>query len=286
MMPLPGRRLASMLIRRNGRLMLIDCGEGTQVNVREAGHSLARIDAIFLTHFHADHVAGLPGLLLSAGTSGRTESVTLYGPRGLRQVVSCLRVIAPELPYELVLRELHGETAHMFEDVQLTFFELSHIIPCYGCTFKLNRPGKFDAERAKAQGIPIGYWKILQRGDNAEHYTPDMVLGPARKGIKFAYMTDTRPIKGIGPIEGADLLVCEGTYGEADKADKANKYGHMTFTQAAELAARANAKRLVLTHFSPSMNNPEDYIENARHVFPNADAAMDLMNMPLLYPLE
>ncbi len=283
MMPMPERRLASLLVRRNGRLLLIDCGEGTQVAVRLSGWSLARIDTICLTHFHADHVAGLPGLLLTMGTSGRTEPVTLIGPPGLAFVLQHLCVIAPRLPYPLWVTEL-DEPLHAltFHDTRLTCFALDHIMPCYGYAIELDRPGKFLPERAKALGIGVAHWGALQRGERVETpdgtFTPDMVMGPPRKGIKLAYCTDTRPCESIVQhARSADLLICEGTYGEGAKADKAAGYGHMTFTQAATLAKRADARGLLLTHFSPSMPAPETQLDAARSVFGNSDIGQDGM---------
>ena len=155
MMPLPDRKLAALLVRRNGRLLLVDCGEGTQVAVRQSGWSLARIDTICLTHYHADHVAGLPGLLLTMGACGRTEAVTLVGPAGLAAVIRCLRVIAPELPFALRFEELAAPLCDVaFQDVQVACFALEHSVPCYGYRLSLSRPGRFDAVRAKALRHP------------------------------------------------------------------------------------------------------------------------------------
>ena len=289
MMPLPERKLAALLLRRGGRLLLLDCGEGTQVAIRQCGWSLARIDMICLTHFHADHVAGLPGLLLTMGACNRTEPITLVGPAGLEAVVRCLRVIAPELPYALRFLELPARAhSFAFHDMQVTGFALDHLTPCYGYALSLERPGKFDPARAKTLGIPVRHWRTLQSGEAVtigdRRYAPDQVLGPARRGIKLAYCTDTRATDAIAThAADADLLICEGTYGEDDKAEKAAQYGHMTFSQAAGLAKRAGARELLLTHFSPSVSEPQAHIEAARAVFPNANAAHDLLCRTLLF---
>ena len=293
MMPLPGRNLAALLMRRAGRLLLLDCGEGTQVAIRRCGWSLARIDIICLTHFHADHTAGLPGLLLTMGACDRTEPVTIVGPEGVEAVVRRLRVIAPELPYALRFKELPRQQASgfTFQDVRVTAFPLDHLLPCYGYAFDLARPGKFDPARAKALGIPVMHWRALQGGEtvfaDGSTYTPDQVLGPARKGLKLAYCTDTRTTAAVAAHgREADLLICEGTYGEDEKEEKAALHGHMTFAQAAALAKQANARELLLTHFSPSIRDPQEHIGAARGVFSNTDVAHDLMCRTLLFEDE
>ena len=292
MMPLPNRYLASLLVRREGRLCLVDCGEGTQVAVRAAGWSLARIDTICITHFHADHTAGLPGLLLTMGTCGRTRPVTLMGPKGLALVTGCLRVIAPELPFPLEFQEFDQDTHHTaFQDMSLTAFSLSHIIPCYGYSFTLSRPGQFQPDKARALGIPVGHWGALQRGETVETeqgvFLPAMVLGPERKGLRITYCTDTRPTDAIARhASGADLFICEGTYGEEEKAEKADQHGHMTFLDAARLARQAGAKELLLTHFSPAVEDPEPYLPAARAIFPAASAGRDGLRRVLRFEEE
>ena len=289
MMPLPARRLASVLVRRNGKIMLIDCGEGTQVAVRESGWSMAKIDLIAFTHFHADHIAGLPGLLLTMGTMGRVAPVRLIGPTGLEAVVQCLRVIAPELPFDLQFTEIEEEPfAAGFSDCKLTAFALKHILPCYGYAVELRRPGRFDRSRAEGNQIPIQYWRALQSGERVESngrvYTPEMVLGPDRAGIKLVYCTDTRPVNTIVEYAaGADLLICEGTYAQLEKTEKAAQYGHMTFPDAANLAACAGAKALLLTHFSPTVTEPESFLDIPRGIFPQTDAARDGLTVTLRF---
>jgi ribonuclease Z len=290
MMPLPSRRLASLLVRRNGRLMLIDCGEGTQVAIRESGWSMAKIDQIAITHFHADHIAGLPGLLLTMGTLGRTEAVELIGPKGLELVVTCLRVIAPMLPYELRFTEVDGpERSLAFADARLTLFAIEHVLPCYGCAIELDRAGRFDPDRARAQGIPVSLWRPLQAGKTVEAdgrvLTPDIVLGPPRKGLKLVYCTDTRATDAIVRHGmGANLLILEGTYAEDDKAEKAAQFGHMTFASAASLAERAGAVELLLTHFSPAVDDPAPFLDIPRSIFPNTSLAHDGLRRVLEFP--
>lgn len=276
MMPQPNRWLTSLMTRYNGSSLLIDCGEGTQIAMKEAGLSPNPIDVICFTHYHADHISGLPGLLLSMGNSDRTEPVTMIGPKGLERVVNALRVIAPELPFEIIYREL-SEPEEFIEicGYQIHAYRVQHNVICYGYSIEIPRNGKFDVEAAKNLGLPIQMWNPLQKGNDViwegKTYTSDMVMGPARKGIKVAYCTDTRPVERIVKFaEGADLFICEGMYAEPDKLNKAKQYKHMTFYEAAELAKAADVKEMWLTHFSPSMVGAKGYMKAVRDIFPNA----------------
>ena len=281
MMPLPYRWLTSMMARYNGKSILIDCGEGTQVAMKEKGWSPKPIDVICFTHYHADHISGLPGLLLTMGNAERTEPVLMIGPKGLEKVVNALRTIAPELPFEIQFYELNEQTESIEVDgIRITAFRVRHNVVCYGYALDIDRAGKFDAEKAKENGIALQYWSRLQKGeviqDGDKTYTPDMVLGPARKGLKVTYCTDTRPIDTIADFaKDSDLFICEGMYGEADKLDKAREYKHMTFYEAAELAKKAETKELWLTHYSPSTMWPEEFMKQVKSIFPNALAAKD-----------
>lgn len=289
MMPLPYRWLTSLMVRYNGSSLLIDCGEGTQVAIKEKGWSFKQIDVICFTHYHGDHISGLPGLLLTMGNADRTEPLTLIGPKGLERVVTALRVIAPELPFELKFIEI-TEPEQVFElnGYRLKAFRVNHNVVCYGYTLELDRAGKFDLERALATEIPKEYWKHLQKGETIEVddkvYTPDMVLGPPRKGLKVTYSTDTRPTQSIRDnAKGSDLFICEGMYGEKDKLDKAKEYKHMTFYEAATIAKEAEVKEMWLTHYSPSLARPEEYMEDVRAIFPYAQAGKDGKSAELVF---
>ena len=289
MMPLPYRWLTALMVRYNGSSLLIDCGEGTQIAIKEKGWSFKPIDVICFTHYHGDHISGLPGLLLTMGNADRTEPLTLVGPRGLERVVNALRVIAPELPFPIKYVEItEPEQAFEMNGYRLKAFRVNHNVLCYGYTMEVDRAGKFDVERATAAQIPQRYWGVLQKGETVEAegqtYTPDMVLGPQRKGIKLTYCTDTRPTDSIrNNAKGSDLFICEGMYGEKDKQKKAKEYKHMTFYEAARLAREADVGELWLTHYSPSLTRPEEYMDDVREIFPRAIAAKDRRTAELVF---
>ena len=288
MMPLPYRWLTALMVRYNGSSLLIDCGEGTQIAIKEKGWSFKPIDVICFTHYHGDHISGLPGLLLTMGNAERAEPLTLIGPKGLERVVNALRVIAPELPFPIIYKEINGneETFELADGYRLKAFRVNHGILCYGYTLELDRAGKFQLQKAMEQEIPKQYWSRLQKGetitDEQAVYTPDMVLGPPRKGIKLTYCTDTRPVPAIVEnASGSDLFICEGMYGEKDKDAKAREHKHMTFYEAAKLARDAQVGEMWLTHYSPSLTRPEEYMDDVRKIFPAAKAGKDRKSVEL-----
>lgn len=292
MMPLPYRHLTSLLARYNGSSILIDCGEGTQVTIKEKGWSVKPIDVICFTHYHADHISGLPGLLLTLGNAERKEPILMIGPRGLEKVVNSLRVIAPELPFEIQFMEL-SENSHTIpvKGYEIQAFRVKHNVNCYGYNIVIKRAGKFDVEKAKQNGVPLPCWNRLQKGETVMldgiTYTPDMVLGCQRKGIKLTYCTDSRPVSNISEhAKDADLFICEGMYGEEEKLKKAKEYKHMTFYEAANLAKEAGAKELWLTHYSPSLVRPEPFMDKVRKIFPNAKAGKDRKSCTLVFEEE
>lgn len=289
MMPLPYRWLTSLMARYNGKSILIDCGEGTQIAMKEKGWSPKPIDIICFTHYHADHVSGLPGMLLTMGNAERTEPLLIIGPKGLTRVVSALRVIAPELPFEIACVEItENEQTFQFDGFRIEAFRVNHNVICYGYSIIVERGGKFQLEKAQNLGIEKKYWSRLQKGETIETpegvITPDMVLGEKRKGLKVTYCTDTRPTEGIVKnAEGADLFICEGMYGETDKQEKAKEHKHMTFYEAAKLAKAACVEELWLTHFSPSLTYAEEYMPATRKIFPKAVAGKDGKSVELKF---
>lgn len=282
---MPYRWLTSLMVRYQGRQILIDCGEGTQITMRKRGWSANPIDVILFTHYHADHISGLPGLLLSMANSDRREPVLLAGPRGLERIVKALTVISPGLPFELRFQELSEKEESIplpgEKDFTIRAFSVHHSVPCYGYTMELSRTGRFQVEKAEALGLPKPFWGKLQKGEtitleDGSVVTPQMVLGETRKGLKLTYTTDTRPCEAIAEAaKGADLFICEGMYGDEEKHQDAVQKKHMTFLEAAELARKAQPKELWLTHYSPSLIRPEPYLPAVQEVFQNTWAGKD-----------
>ena len=280
-MPLPYRKLTALMTRYNGSNLLIDCGEGTQVAIREKGWSVHDLDVICFTHYHADHISGLPGLLLTLGNADRTKPVHMIGPKGLERVVNALRTIAPELPFPIEYHEItEKEQDFEMNGYCIHAFRVNHNVTCYGYTLEIKRQGRFDVERARRQEIPQKFWSRLQKGEIIEDgdrvVTPEMVLGPQRKGIKLTYCTDTRPVPIIAECaKHADLFICEGMYAEKEKEAKARQYKHMTFYEAADLAKRAEVTEMWLTHYSPSLTRAESYMDEVHKIFPAASLGKD-----------
>lgn len=292
-MPIPERFLSALLINYQGRKILVDCGEGTQVSMKLLGWGFKSIDVICITHGHGDHVIGLPGLLATIGNSGRTEPITIIGPKGIREIVTGLRVVAPYLPYEINI--LEGPEAPVdvnlggsLNDLTISSIMLEHSAFCLGYSFYFRRKPKFDIESALKNQIPKIYWNRLQKNevitDDGNTYLPSMVFGGHRIGIKVSFITDTSPIDTIPAfIKGSDLFICEGTYGNRDDLQKAIKNKHMTFEQAAQLALEGEVRELLLTHFSPSMLEPEVFKDNAQSIFINSTIGHDRLTKTICF---
>ena len=270
MMPLPRRWLSSLLVRVGGDVILFDCGEGTQVAWRATGWSFRRLSSICISHTHSDHIAGLPGLMHTVANTGRTEPITIFGPVGLAEVVQGLRVIAPQLPFPVEVRELtSGETFPLPEGVKGECVAGEHALPVLAYRLDLDRKRRFLADRARSLGIPTALWRTLQDGQpitlDGALITAEEVMGPPRSGISVAYVTDTRPTPAIAKlIAGVTLLVCEGTYGDDAHAEKAVRNQHMTFREAATLAQDAGVQQLWITHFSPGVDDPQAFTKTPR----------------------
>jgi ribonuclease Z len=298
MVPLPGRWLTCCWIEYQGAAVLIDCGEGTQIAIKSANKNRgsspgedfvqswlkpSRLELLLITHFHADHVAGLPGLLLTLANSQRVQPLTIAGPPGLRRVVSALTVIAPRLPYPLEIIELDRNSLPVIKKAGLTVtaLPLRHGIACFGYRVELFRKPVFNPEKAAALDIPVGLYKVLHSGesvtlDDGRLILPEQVLDGVRKPISVCYFTDTMPFPAMADFANdVDLLISEGMYYDEQMRQKIEEKNHMLFSDSARLAAKCGAKRLWLTHYSPALERPGDGEKAARRIFPGAVAAKD-----------
>ena len=290
-MPVPGRALAAMALSCRGRTILFDCGEGTQLQLRRWHVSAARVDLIALTHYHGDHLFGLPGLLQTIGCLGRTEPLYIAGPEGLERALAPIFALAGPMPFEirgLCLgvkgQELSAVHSAFPAGSTLSAIPTAHRVPSQGYVFRLRRAGKFDPEKAEALGVPKRDWSRLQRGERVGSVKPSQVLGPERPGLSVVFSGDTKPCRALEKAaRGADLLVHEATYADETERDEANRWGHSTFADAAGLAARAGAKRLWLTHFSQTVEDPEAALPTAQAIFPAAAAPPDGSTIELTF---
>lgn len=289
MLPLPKRFLTSLLIRHGGKSILIDCGESTQVALHLCGWSVKQIDHILITHFHGDHVVGLPGLLMTMGNNGRTEPVHIWGNPGLQRILDGLLVVCPQLPFEVVCHDI-TETDYQFMagSLQVQALPVEHRVPCVAYSLVLPRAGKFDAARAKARNIPLQYWASLQKGqtvtDGDAIYYPEDVLGAPRRGLKLTYATDCRPSEALTNLaQNSDLFVAEGLYGDEEKQPGAAEKGHMVYSEAATMARNAKVGQLWLTHYSPAMLEPEEHLSVAQNIFANSKCGTNLMTTTLKF---
>lgn len=285
MIPLHNRYLTAMLARHNGHLLLIDCGEGTQVTMRELGWGFVNLNVLLMTHFHADHISGLPGLLLSLSNYGKKDPLYIVGPKGIEAVVNSLCVIAPNLMYAIEIIELENEARRIeVGGWYISTLPLEHGLPCFGYSIHIPRIGKFNVAHAEEQNIPVKYWSRLQHGETVEHFTPDMVLGEPRKGIKVSYITDTRPIDTIPAfIKDADLFICEGMYGDDAMKEKADRFYHMIFSDATKLAKAGDVNELWLTHYSQAFTDPDAHIPAVASIFSNVKAGYDRMTKTITF---
>ncbi len=289
MMPLPGRWLSCALLRYGSTLTLFDCGEGTQVPWKTLGWGFRQLEAICLTHMHADHVAGLPGVLFMVAHAGRTEPLTIYGPSGTSYILEGLLRIAANLPFPLQLHELQGgQTFALPGGLHGSCAAAAHGIPCLAYRVDLERKPEFQVEKARALALPVAFWSRLQRGETVEYqgqtFTPEMVLGEPRRGLSFAFITDTRPTETLNHfVHDVDLLICESMYDSPTDLPLAQAHGHMYAEESASIAHAAQAHKLILTHFSPKIIDPTQAERAAQRIFANTRAARDGMVVTLSY---
>lgn len=289
--PLADRWLASTLLRIGPRLVLFDCGEGTQISLQGLGWGIRGIDAILVSHVHGDHVGGIAGVFFALANAGRTEPVLVVGPPGLREVIQALCVVVPSLPYPVLLREVDAAASFTLDDLQFSTEMGEHSVPCVAYRLDVPRAPRFLPERARALGVPLPLWGALQHGQAVTwsdgSATPDQVLGPPRRGLAVGLITDTRPLPRLARlVQGVDLLVCEGTFADPEDAPRATERKHMTFQEAAALAREAAVGRLVLTHFSAGLTDPAAYGPLAREIFPDSVVGRDHLSFRLSFPRD
>ena len=297
-MPLPSRHLTSVLLRREGELFLFDCGEGTQVSMRRLNLRWKKISSIFITHTHADHVTGLPGMLMLSSQVERDDPLLVIGPPRIRNFVDSSRgVLEMYINYEIQVQEIADpsvkQVVYQGDGYSVRSIPLSHSRACVGYVLEEDpRPGLFHPERAAAAGVPRGpLWGVLQKGspvtlDDGRTVTPGDVMGPPRRGRKFSYITDTLPVRSIAPeVENSDLLICEGMF-EHELRETAHSKKHMTALEAAHIAAEAGGvKQMGLIHYSPRYTERDlkRLLSEAREVFPNTFLSRDRQTIPIPY---
>ncbi len=290
MMPMPGRWLSCALVRCGPALTLLDCGEGTQIPWKALGWGFRQLGAICFSHMHADHVAGLPGVLFMIAHAERTEPLDIYGPPGTAYVVDGLRRIAAELPFPVYIHELKGgEQFALPGGLHGTCATAAHNVPCLAYRLELARNRPFLPEQARALGLPVQLWSRLQHGETVEYegqaVTPEQVLGPPRRGISLAYITDTRPTRQLAAFaHDVDLLICESMYDDPEDLPLAKAHAHMLAQESAGIARAARAHALLLTHFSPKITDTSLAQKAAQRVFANTRAAKDGMIVTLDFP--
>ncbi|MBR1537533.1 MAG: ribonuclease Z [Treponema sp.] len=294
MMPLPYRHLTSVLLRRDGDLFLFDCGEGTQVSLKRLNLKWKKIDAIFISHTHADHVTGLPGILMLSSQVDRTEPLYIYGPPKVKEYVETSRqVLDMYINYPIIIKEITAPcVVHEGKDFYIRAFPLSHTKTCVGYTLEeLDRPGEFNPDKARSLGLPAGpLWGKLQRGENVTNsdgkiIQPGDVMGEKRSGRKFSFVTDTQYLPSIADeVKGSDLLICEGMFAD-DCEDQAKEKKHMTARQAATVAKDSASSRMAMIHYSPRYTDRdlELLLKQAQEVYPKAELTHDRMIFDIPY---
>jgi ribonuclease Z len=294
MAPLPNRHLTSVLLRREGELFLFDCGEGTQVSLRRLNLRGKKISAIFISHTHADHVTGLPGILMLSSQVDRDDPLYIFGPPRIAEYIeTSRRVLDMYINYEIIIKEISsGGVVYEGEDFHIRAFPLRHTKPCMGYTLEEDeRPGEFHPDKAMALGVPRGpLWSRLQNGETVEaadgrEVRPEEVLGAARSGRKFSFVTDTLAFPEIADeVAGSDFFVCEGMFEQA-LLESALEKKHMTAVQAAQIALAAKVKKLALIHYSPRYTefDLKRVLKEAEGVFPQTILSRDRAVFPIEY---
>ncbi len=288
--PTAERGLSAIAVKRGGEILLWDCGEGTQRQIQKSGLSYQQISQIWLTHYHGDHCYGVPGLLKTMALNERTSPVHVYGPPGLPRLVAAWKELRGwPREFEIHVQEVRpGDVIHK-DGYDVHVYQGDHGIQnlCFALQ-EPDRPGFFDKPKALALGIPEGpLFGRLQRSEtvttkDGRTFTPEQVLGPPRPGRRIVYSGDTQPCLGVMEAAvNADLFICEATFTQ-DLVDKAREVRHMTAAEAAGIAAKAKARRLVLTHISPRNKDTSPLANEAKAVFPAVEVATDFTTIEVM----
>jgi ribonuclease Z len=295
MMPLPQRALTSVLLRRGGELFLFDCGEGTQISLKKLNLRWKKISVILISHTHADHVTGIPGMLMLTAQVERVDPLYIIGPPKIKEYVEASKsILDMYINYEIIVKEvIKPGVVFQGDGYCIKAFPLKHSKPCMGYTIEEEmRPGLFYPEKAKSKKVPCGpLWSRLQAGEtvsleNGKIITPEEVMGPKRKGTKLSFVTDTVYFPTVAEqVAGADLLICEGMFTE-ELAESALEKKHLTAKQAASIAKQAGVKQLALIHYSPRYTERElkALLKEAREIFPESLLTRDLLCLEIKNP--
>ncbi|MDD1747899.1 MAG: ribonuclease Z [Methanomassiliicoccales archaeon] len=292
-LPTPKRNVSAIAVHMGSELLLFDCGEGTQRQFMLSSASFMKVTSIFITHLHGDHFLGLPAMIQSMSFSGRTRPLYVHGPEGMEEAMRSMLALGYFKPsFHVMTMEVEEGDEIEFPGFKVMPIEADHTVPAFAYVIQEDpRPGKFNLDKAKGLGLPEGpLFSRLQGGEAVEvggrTITPDMVLGPKRRGRKVLISGDTRPSKEI--IEagnGADLIVHEATL-HSSLGQEAAEYGHSTAAEAAEVAKQAGAKLLCLYHFSNRYDDAQVLLDEARAIFPNTILAEDLSSLQVNPPEE
>lgn len=285
--PLPNRSLTAMIFRYAGFNTLVDCGEGTQIALRNVGFSIPNLDVICITHCHADHILGLPGLLLSLNNMDGVRPLTIIAPEGFKlwfdNTMSCL----PKLNFPILVQEVRFNSEFCFGNTKLKTFCVDHTIQCFGYKFIVERSGRFNEKKALASGVPKEYWSFIQAGyifkkQDGEIIDKNTILDPQRMPISVVYSTDTRPCLTLQEnLQGTDLAILEGMYNDEKDLEKAIEVKHMLATEACQLAADANVGELWLTHLGPSTTHLD--LDKLKRIFNNVRTGYTGCNISLAF---
>jgi ribonuclease Z len=286
--PTKKRNLPSLAVRTDGGLVMFDCGEGTQKQFLIAKLGFNREMRILISHMHADHILGIPGLLHSMSFMGRSRDIEIYGPPGISEFVKCTAETVKFSPiFSVRTAEAHAGTVAKTQSYIIKAAWADHGVPCLAYSLIENdKPGRFHPAKARELGIPKGpLWKALQMGKpvkvGRKRIDASKVVGPARKGLKITYAVDTRPCDRIIELaSGSDLLVHDGMF-SSDVSERAREYGHSTAAEAATVAKRSHSKNLALTHISAIYEDTKQLLAEAKAIFPRTIVAEELRSLEL-----